>query len=649
MGDDAVEQARRAATEAAEAAAALQAQAQAAIAKAEEAAALAKAAAEAQQQATDAAANAEADAAAPAPVDENGGAEAPAQDAPAADSPPAAAPTASADAPPPGPLDAAQVDAIRSGYEFEGAALEMGALVNGEPMPDVQVRIPLAMTNRHGLVAGATGTGKTRTLQGLAEQLAANGVAVFAADIKGDLSGIATPGEGNEKLLKRTAGIGQAWEAASFPVEFFSLGGIGKGVPIRATVAGFGPLLLSKVLGLNDTQESSLGLVFHYAENQGLALLDLEDLRAVLQYLTSDEGKGELDGLGGLSKATVGVILRELVAFAESGADVFFGEPEIDTAEFLRVASDGRGIVSLLEVPGVADKPALYSTFLMWLLADLFNDLPEVGDLDKPKLVFFFDEAHLLFADASKDFLAQVVQTVRLIRSKGVGIFFVTQTPKDVPADVLAQLGSRVQHQLRAFTPDDAKALRATVSTYPKSGYALEEVLTTLGTGEAIVTVMNEKGAPSPVAWTRLRAPQALMSPTPDAAIDTAVAASPLQAKYGTAVDRESAHEILTAKMNAAAAAAQAAEDAAAKAKADAELAKQQAAVEKQRAKEEKAAQAEYDRMMKRTSGTSRSTSSRSTSTRKDASVLEQVLGSKATRDVLTSVVQGIFGTRRRR
>ena len=230
----------------------------------------------------------------------------------------------------------------------------------------------------------------------------------------------------------------------------------------------------------------------------------------MLAYLVSDEGKGELEGLGGLSKATVGVILRELITFADQGADVFFGEPEIDTAEFLRIAPDGRGIISLLEVPGVADKPALYSTFLMWLLADLFTDLPEVGDLDKPKLVFFFDEAHLLFRDASKDFLAQITQTVRLIRSKGVGVFFVTQTPKDVPGDVLAQLGSRVQHQLRAFTPDDAKALRATVSTYPKSGYDLEETLTVLGTGEAIVTVMNEKGAPTPVAWTRLRAPQAI-------------------------------------------------------------------------------------------------------------------------------------------
>jgi DNA double-strand break repair helicase HerA and related ATPase len=648
MADDAVKRAQEAALAAAEAAEALQVQAQEAIRKAEEAAELAHAALEAQQAADAVAAAssrveerpAQPDASRdPAPV------QAGLETAPAAPPQPAAAP-----APEAAPLTPDEVAAIRAGYAFEGQALEMGALVNGEAIPDVPVRIPLAMTNRHGLVAGATGTGKTRTLQVLAEQLAAAGVAVFAADVKGDLSGIATPGESSEKLLKRTEGIGQAWDAASFPVEFFSLGGIGKGVPIRATVAGFGPILLSKVLGLNDTQESGLGLVFHYAENAGLALLDLEDLRAVLHYLVSDDGKAQLEGLGGLSKATVGVILRELVTFAEAGADVLFGEPEIDTAEFLRVASDGRGIVSLLEVPGVADRPALYSTFLMWLLADLFNDLPEVGDLDKPKLVFFFDEAHLLFNDASKDFLQQVVQTVRLIRSKGVGVFFVTQTPKDVPADVLAQLGSRVQHQLRAFTPDDAKALRATVSTYPNSAYDLEEVLTTLGTGEAMVTVMNEKGAPSPVAWTRLRAPQASMSPTPDAAIDAAVAASPLQARYGTPIDRESAGELLTAKMNAAAAAAKAAADAAAKARSDAEFAKQQAAIEKQREKERKAAQAEYDRLMKRTSSTSRSSGGSSRSRPSSGgSVLEQVLGSKATRDVLTSVVEGIFGTRRRR
>ena len=520
----------------------------------------------------------------------------------------------------------------------------MGALVNGEAMPDVPVRIPIAMTNRHGLVAGATGTGKTRTLQVLAEQLSAAGVAVFAADIKGDLSGVATPGEGNEKLLKRTEGIGQQWTAASFPTEYFSLGGVGRGVPIRATISGFGPLLLSKVLGLNDTQESSLGLVFHYANQNNLALLDLEDLRAVLAYLVSDEGKGELDGLGGLSKATVGVILRELITFADQGADVFFGEPEIDTAEFLRIAPDGRGIISLLEVPGVADKPALYSTFLMWLLADLFTELPEVGDLDKPKLVFFFDEAHLLFKDASKDFLTQITQTVRLIRSKGVGVFFVTQTPKDVPGDVLAQLGSRVQHQLRAFTPDDAKALRATVSTYPKSGYDLEETLTVLGTGEAIVTVMNEKGAPSPVAWTRLRAPQASMSPSPDASIEATIAASPLLAKYGTGLDRESAHEILTKKLADAAAKVDAETAAAAKAEADAEYAKMQAKIQADAAKADKKAQAEYDRLMKQTSTTSRS---RSRSSEKTA--LEEVLGSRTTQTILKQVITGIFGMAKRK
>ncbi|MGO4692583.1 helicase HerA-like domain-containing protein [Glaciibacter sp. 2TAF33] len=560
---------------------------------------------------------------------------------------PPTAPAASA-----APLDDAHVATIRAGYAFDAPALEIGALVNGSPLPDVPVRIPLAMTNRHGLVAGATGTGKTRTLQVLAEQLSAHGVAVFAADIKGDLSGVATAGEANPKLLDRTRGIGQDWEGAAFPTEYFSLGGTGRGIPIRATVAGFGPLLLAKVLGLNETQESSLGLVFHYADEAGLPLLDLTDLRAVLSFLVSDDGKAELTGLGGLSGATVGVILRELITFADQGADVFFGEPEIDTSEFLRTGSDGRGVISLLEVPGVQDKPALYSTFLMWLLADLFNDLPEVGDLDKPKLVFFFDEAHLLFSGASKDFLASITQTVRLIRSKGVGIFFVTQSPKDVPGDVLAQLGSRVQHQLRAFTPDDAKALRAAVSTYPNSGYDLEEVLTTLGTGEAIVTVMNEKGAPSPVAWTRLRAPQGSMTPTADAEIDRSVAASPLSARYGTAIDRDSAREMLAAKLEAAhsaAVAAEASEQAELdRARAAAELEKQQDEMAAQQARADKKAQAEYDRLMKRTQGNPRSrTTTRSGSA--DKSVLEQVLGSSVTKTILTGVVAGIFGTRRRR
>ncbi|THG33516.1 helicase HerA-like domain-containing protein [Naasia lichenicola] len=575
-----------------------------------------------------------------------------AQPAPAQSAPPT--PSAAAPTGKPGPLTAERVEAIRAGYAFDGPALEMGALVNGDALPDVPVRIPIAMTNRHGLVAGATGTGKTRTLQVLAEQLSSHGVPVFAADIKGDLSGVATAGAPSDKLLARTRGIGQDWTGDSFPTEYFSLGGRGKGVPIRATVAGFGPLLLSKVLGLNDTQESSLGLVFHYADSAGLPLLDLTDLRAVLSYLTSDEGKAELATLGGLSSATVGVILRELITFADQGADVFFGEPEIDTAEFLKVDADGKGVISLLEVPGVQSQPALYSTFLMWLLADLFNDLPEVGDLDKPKLVFFFDEAHLLFAGASKDFLTSITQTVRLIRSKGVGIFFITQTPKDVPSDVLAQLGSRVQHQLRAFTPDDAKALRASVSTFPNSGYDLEEVLTTLGTGEAIVTVMNERGAPSPVAWTRLRAPQGSMSPTPDAQIDAAVAASPLLAKYGTALDRDSAREILTAKLEKAHEAAAAEQAAIDRAKADAALAKQRDTLEKQRAKEKKQRQAEWEREMRRGQTTSRTTgrtrtTSASSRSRTQKSPIEEILRSPVTKTILTGVVEGIFGTRRRR
>ncbi|MRJ75434.1 DUF853 family protein [Aeromicrobium sp. SMF47] len=441
------------------------------------------------------------------------------------------------------------VDLVRAGYAFEGVAIEMGALVDdGHPVPDARVRIPLAMLNRHGLVAGATGTGKTKTLQVLAEQIASHGVPVFAADIKGDLSGIATAGTPDEALLERTRSIGQDWQPVATPTEYFALGGIGTGVPVRATIEDFGPTLLSKVLGLNRTQESSLSLVFHHARTAGLPLIDLGDLRAVLTHLTSAEGKAALKDLGGLSSATVGVILRELIGFADEGADQFFGRPEIAVSDFLRTAPDGRGIVSLLEVPGVQDKPALFSTFLMYLLRQLFTELPEVGDVERPKLVFFFDEAHLLFADASDDFLETITQTVRLIRSKGVGIVFVTQTPKDVPSDVLAQLGSRVQHQLRAHTPDAAKALKATVSTYPHTAYDLEEVLTSLGIGEAIVTVMSDKGAPTPVAWTRLRAPQGSMAPTPAEEIRAAVAASPLMARYGTTVDPQSASEVLAAR-----------------------------------------------------------------------------------------------------
>lgn len=526
---------------------------------------------------------------------------------------------------PSGPLSPEAVAAVRAGYAFEGRALELGALVNGAADPSTPIRIPLGMLNRHGLVAGATGTGKTKTLQVLVEQLSAAGVPVFAADVKGDLSGIGVPGEPSPRLLERTAGIGQDWQPLAAPVELYALGGEGVGVPIRATVTGFGPTMLSKVLGLNDTQESSLGILFAYADRQGLPLLDLKDLRELLLWLTSDEGKAELRELGGISPQTAGVILRELTAFAEQGADRFFGEPEIDVAELLRTASDGRGIVSLLEVPGVADRPQLFSTFLMWLLAELFETLPEVGDPEQPRLVFFFDEAHLLFADASKAFLAAVTQTVRLIRSKGVGIVFVTQTPKDVPSDVLAQLGSRVQHQLRAHTPDDEKALRATVRTYPRSEYDLQEVLTSLGTGEAIVTVMDEDGVPTPVAWTRMRAPQGSMDPMPATQMEAVVAASPLQARYGVAVDRESAYEILARRL----------------AEAEAEAAR--AAADAAAAKEAKAREAEA-RRLEQEAARNRRTRERAA---RDNPVVEAIR-SRTGQTVIREIVRGILGTRRR-
>ncbi|MFZ2163921.1 MAG: helicase HerA-like domain-containing protein, partial [Propionibacteriaceae bacterium] len=434
---------------------------------------------------------------------------------------------------------------IQQGYTFKTPSVQLGVLVeNGTPLPSVPINLSLSMFNRHGLVAGATGTGKTRTLQLMAEQLSRAGVAVFAADIKGDLSGIALPGTPSEKLMARVQAMGQNWQPAGCPTEFYTLGGQGTGVPIRATVTSFGPILLSKVLGLNDVQESSLGLVFHYADTKQLDLIDLADLKSVMMYLTSDEGKVELKEIGGLSSATVGVILRELVTLEAQGAESFFGEPEFQTSDLLRTVGD-QGVISLLELPNLQDRPQIFSTFLMWLLADLFHDLPEVGDIDKPKLVFFFDEAHLLFNGASKAFLDSIAQTVRLIRSKGVGVFFVTQVPSDVPDNVLAQLGSRVQHQLRAHTPNDAKALKQAVNTYPTSQYDLVHVLQNLGIGEAIVTVLNPNGAPTPVAWTRMLAPQALMAPMDPQMMQGGVAQSTMMGKYGTAINRDSAAEQL--------------------------------------------------------------------------------------------------------
>ncbi|MBI5169967.1 MAG: DUF853 family protein [Candidatus Eisenbacteria bacterium] len=452
-------------------------------------------------------------------------------------------------------MDKAILEAAQAAFRSGGSTLTLGALVHaGECHADPIAALPLAMANRHGLIAGATGTGKTKTLQLLAEQFSAAGVPVFLADLKGDLSGLSMPGEASERVNQRAKDTGYTWKASGCPVEYLSLTGKG-GAQLRATVSSFGPLLLARVLGLNETQSSVLSMVFKYADDQKLALLDLSDLRAVLQYL-SGEGAEQLANYGGMSKASVGVLLREMVELEQQGAGAFFGEPEFDLDDLL-VQRDGKGLVSVLSLRDVQDKPGLFSTFMMWMLARLYAELPEVGDVDRPKLVFFFDEAHLLFDDASKEFLDQVEQVVRLIRSKGVGVWFVTQSPKDVPADILGQLGNRVQHALRAFTPDDEKALRAAARTFPKTDfYDVEETLTTLGIGEAFVTVLAPNGAPTPPFAVRMIPPASRMGPLSEGELVSALAASEQVREYANAVDRESARELLAQRMGGAPAAA---------------------------------------------------------------------------------------------
>jgi uncharacterized protein len=446
--------------------------------------------------------------------------------------------------------DVAFTDMLAQGYGDSEPSLILGAALDGVQVhQEPKIRLPLSTANRHGLIAGATGTGKTKTLQLLTEQLSAQGVPVFVADMKGDLSGLAKPGEASPRVDARAAEIGWEWRPREVPVEFVSLTGA-LGVQLRATVSSFGPLLLGKVLSLNDTQTSVLTMVFKYADDSQLPLLDFADLRAVLQFLGSDEGQPALAQYGGMSGASVGVLLRKMIELESQGANQFFGEPEFDVKEMLALTSDGRGGVTCLELSDVADKPMMFSTFMMWMLAELYHNLPEAGDLPKPKLVFFFDEAHLLFQDAPKAFLEQIEQVVRLIRSKGVGVYFVTQTPRDVPDGVLAQLGHRIQHALRAHTPDDDKALKATVRTFPKTSfYDLEETLTTLGIGEAVVTVLNARGAPTPVVATRLIPPASRMAPITPEELQGDVRESSLLAEYGKSIDRESAREILAARM----------------------------------------------------------------------------------------------------
>ncbi len=455
---------------------------------------------------------------------------------------------------------------MAAGYTLKEPGVIIGSpLLGGELLPDVRVQVALSMLNRHGMIAGATGTGKTRTLQLLAGQLSDAGIPVFVSDIKGDVTGVAAPGNAADpKIVDRAASLNWTFQPRAHPVEFLSLSGK-LGAQVRATTHSFGPLLLGKVLGLNDTQTSILSLVFKYCDDNQLPLLDLADLRTTLNWLASDDAKGALAAYGGMSPASLGVILRSIVTLEQQGADVFFGEPEFDVADLMRMTPDGKGIVSVLELSDVMDKPAMFSTFMLWMLAQLYDTLPEAGDLPKPKLCFFFDEAHLLFDDASKALLAEIEQTARLIRSKGVGVFFVTQTPTDVPPSVLAQLGNRVEHAIRAFTPQDADNLKKTARTFPITKfYDVEETLTSLGIGEAFVTVLSPRGVPTPLAATRLIPPDSMMAGLDPATFQGMVAASPLQAKYGTSIDRQSAHEMITARIQAArTAAAQAAEAAA--------------------------------------------------------------------------------------
>jgi DNA helicase HerA-like ATPase len=456
-------------------------------------------------------------------------------------------------------MDEAFTAEMAAGYAFDEPCVILGRpMKDGEIEAGATIQLPLSMMNRHGLVAGATGTGKTKTLQIMAGQLSAAGVPVFISDVKGDVTGLSRPGDAAaDAIRERSEQLDIPYEPHAHPVELLSLSGA-LGAPVRATVSSFGPLLLGKVLDLNKTQVSVLTLVFTYCDDQRLPLLDLTDLRTTLKFLSSDEGAPALEEYGGFSKATIGVLLRSIVELEAAGAEAFFGEPEFDVLDLMRTTDDGRGVISLLEIADVMDRPRLFSTFMLWMLAQLYAKLPEVGDLPKPKLAFFFDEAHLLFDDASEALMDQIELTARLIRSKGVGVYFVTQSPTDVPSSVLSQLGNRVQHALRAFTPDDAENLRKTVKTFPITAhYDVGKTLTSLGIGEAFVTVLTPKGVPTPLAATRLVPPDSLMAAVDEATRAELIAAGELREKYATPVDRESAHEIITAKLHGAAASAE--------------------------------------------------------------------------------------------
>lgn len=439
---------------------------------------------------------------------------------------------------------------LNKGYTYKGDYITLGsAMLDGDTITDAFVNVPLKTLNRHGLIAGATGTGKTKTLQVLSENLSDKGIPVLLMDIKGDLSGIAQPSPGHEKINERHKKIGLPFEAKGFPVEIMSLSEQ-DGVRLRATVSEFGPVLLSRVLELSETQSGVLAVIFKYCDDNKLPLLDLKDFKKVLQYATK-EGKKEFENAyGRISSASTGAILRKIVALEQQGADLFFGEKSFDVEDLTRTDPDGRGYINIIRLTDIQDRPKLFSTFMLSLLAEIYETFPEQGDSDVPKLILFIDEAHLIFNEASKALLSQIESIVKLIRSKGVGLYFVTQNPTDVPESVLSQLGLKIQHALRAFTAKDRKAIKLTAQNYPITEYYdTAEVLTSLGIGEALVSALNEKGRPTPLAATMLRAPMSRMDVLSKTELDTLHHNSKLVAKYNETIDRTSAYEMLNDKI----------------------------------------------------------------------------------------------------
>lgn len=446
------------------------------------------------------------------------------------------------------------LEAVQTGYTFKGDSFKIGrAMLDGQVVENADVFIPFKTLNRHGLIAGATGTGKTKTLQVLAEGLSDASIPVVLMDIKGDLSGIAAAGTTNDKINSRCQQLGIEFKATAYPTEFLTLSNE-KGTRMRATVSEFGPILFSKILDLNDIQGGLVSMIFKYCDDNKLPLLDLKDFIKVLQYV-SNEGKADLEkDYGKVSTTSTGTILRKVIELQQQGADVFFGERSFDVEDLMRVSNDGRGMISIVRVTDLQDRPKLFSTFMLQLLAELYATSPEEGDLDKPKLILFIDEAHLIFNEASQALLNQIETIVKLIRSKGIGIYFCTQNPMDVPASVLAQLGLKVQHALRAFTAADRKVIKQTAENYPTSEfYKTDELLTQVGIGEALITMLNEKGVPTRLVHCMLRAPQSRMDVLASSEIDTITNGSRIAKYYNEVIDNESAYEILTKKLEEAA------------------------------------------------------------------------------------------------